>query len=74
MSDLTKSDLRNLAALPDGKWFEPIDVWPTVKRANYSLGRLVKAGYLEQERTGDLVYRGFKYRKIKDATGSEVQP
>lgn len=46
MKALTKADQRHLDLCPENKWFEGIDVWPKVKRSDYSLGRLVDAGVL----------------------------
>lgn len=62
---LTKNDLENLANLPNGKWFEAIDVWPKVKRTDYSLRRLINAGYVQIDVRGDLPY--VYYKKIKEA-------
>jgi len=44
---MTKSDYNNLEKCPPNKWFTKIDVWPSVKRPEYSLNRLVDAGKLE---------------------------
>lgn len=70
MKNLTETDLKNLAALPADKWFDAIDVWPTVKRTNYSLGRLIQAGYVEIE-IGSVPFYHPRYRKIKDASNTD---
>lgn len=38
------------------KWFEPIDTWPNIKRADYNLNRLVSLGYLEKKLENDTFY------------------
>lgn len=63
---LTETDIRNLAALPSDKWFDAIDVWPAVKRTDYSLGRLIQAGYVEKKILLQDQIHYPRYRKIKD--------
>lgn len=65
MKSLTKNDLENLSKLPDDKWFEAIDLWPQVKRTDYSLSRLIQAGYVEKD-VSDGPIHYIRYRKIKD--------
>ena len=57
---MTKADKENLNNCPDNKWFNDVDVFPKVKRANYTLGRLVEAGELKTKVTDD----GRFYRKV----------
>ncbi len=69
MKPLTKADQKNLSKIPDNKWFEGIDVWPAIKRRDYSLWRLVDAGYLECKFIGN--FR--KYKKVKIKVKIKVQ-
>ena len=64
MQSLTDTDIKNLSNLPSG-WFESSDIWPAVKRTNYSLARLIEAGYVEKGIGAGSIY-DIKYRKIKD--------
>jgi len=63
MKQLTKSDKRNLDMCPTDVWFDAIDVFPRVKRATYSLGRLVEAGFLESRVIGKLSNTKTEYFK-----------
>lgn len=49
----TKTDLKNLEHCPKGRFFNDIEVWPRVKRLDYSLGRLVSFGLLIIDYTDD---------------------
>jgi len=35
------------------KWFQSIDTWPKIKRADFNLNRLVSLGYLEKKLEND---------------------
>lgn len=59
MKTPTKTDIENLRNCPADRQFDDIEVWPRVKRLDYSLGRLVDFGFLEREYTD----KGKKYKR-----------